>query len=398
MKVVQINAVCGTGSTGRVALDISQALTRNNIDNLIAYSSGKTIESNVIKIGNKFEHKLHSLFSHLFGMQGYFSYFSTKKLLKFLKKYKPDVIHLHNLHNNYINLKLLFEFVSKNNIATVVTLHDCFYYTGGCVYYTIAGCDSWKRSCGKCPQLKEGNPSWFFDRTDKMLSDRKHWYSNIEKMGVIGVSHWVTNEAKESVLCGAKVFKTIYNWVDLEVFYPHKTNVRKKLRIENKYVILGVAYSWIESKGINDFNRLADMLDDRFKIVLVGQACRCINKKIINIPRTEDMNQLSDLYADADIFYNPTRRETFGKVTAEALACGAPVITYDTTACAELVTEACGYVEQIGDLDAVYNDIMKIIDSDIDYTTNCREFARDNFDKEKCLNQTIGFYKELLDD
>lgn len=396
MKVVQINAVCDFGSTGRIVAETSDFLSAANIDNYIAVSTGGSERKNVYVIGNKIDRKIHAFASRFFGKQGYFSYFSTLRLLNFLNEVSPDIVHLHNLHGNYINFPLLFDYLANKKTATVITLHDCFFYTGKCVYYSISKCEKWKTSCGTCPQLESGNKSWFFDKTRDMLTDKKKWVSGIDKLAVIGVSDWITSEAKQSILKNSNIIRTIYNWIDLDVFYPHESSIKKEFGIEDKYLILGVAISWIEEKGVTDFNNLADMLDDRFKIVLVGKTERALNKKILHIQRTDDIEMLSDLYSSADVFYNPTRRETFGKVTAEAMACGTPVIAYNTTACPELVNSECGYIEEIGDIEAVYNDIMKLAGNKEKYSNSCRKFAEDNFDKKVNLGQLVEMYEELL--
>lgn len=396
MKVVQINAVCDYGSTGRIVSEISEYLDDHGVDNIILYGNGTSDRSNAKKIGNGFDHKIHALLSRITGKQGYFSKHATKKTLEYIDSFKPDIIHLHNLHGNYINLPVLFKYIIDKQIPVVITLHDCFFFTGKCVHYLIADCYRWQESCGHCPQLKNGNISWFFDRTAKMLKDKKEWYDRIKNIGVIGVSRWITGEARGSILRSSKELETIYNWIDLDKFYPHVSDVRKKLQIQSKYIILGVSISWSSEKGIDDFNRLADMLSDDFVIILVGAKTENINKKIFHIPRTTDIKMLSDLYAAADVFYNPTRRETFGKVTAEALSCGTPVVAYNTTACTELVPEECGYIEQIGDVDAVCKDIYDIVNSDYNYEKSCREFAERNFDKGKGLMETLNLYNRLI--
>ncbi len=398
MKVVQINSVCDYGSTGRIVREISDELTSRKIENHIVFSKGNTAGKNIYRMGNEIDRKIHAFLSRLLGMQGYFSHFATKKMLKFLDQVSPDIVHLHNLHANYINMPMLFKYLAKNDIATVITLHDTFMYTGKCVYYTIADCQRWTESCGKCPQLKSGNKSWLLDRTKKMYNDKKRWYNSLNKLAVIGVSNWISDEAEKSILKNANMIETVYNWIDLEVFYPHKSDIKKILGLENKHIILGVAISWSSEKGIDDFNILADMLGDDYKIVLVGRASEPVNKKILCIERTSDMQMLSDLYAAADVFYNPTRRETFGKVTAEALSCGTPVIVYKTTACPELVGDGCGYTESVGDVKAVYKDILKISDDKQNYTDRCRDFAEKSFDKSKKLNETIEVYQEICND
>lgn len=395
MKIVQINSVCDYGSTGRIVREISDELASRETENYIIFSKGNATGKNIYRMGNEFDRKVHAFLSRLFGMQGYFSFFATKKMLKFLDRVSPDIVHLHNLHSNYINMPMLFKYLIKNDVATVITLHDTFMYTGKCVHYAMADCHKWTECCGECPQLRGGNKSWLFDRTKKMYGDKKRWYNSLNRLAVIGVSNWISDEAKKSILKNASVIETVYNWIDLEVFYPHKSDIKKTLGIENKRIILGVAISWSYEKGIDDFNTLADMLGDDYKIVLVGRASDNLNRKILHIERTSDMQMLSDLYAAADVFCNPTRRETFGKVTAEALACGTPAVVYNTTACPELVGDGCGCIESVGDVNAVYKDILKISDNRSDYTDTCRGFAEKNFDKSKKLNEMIEVYERI---
>ena len=395
MKVVQINAVTDFGSTGRIVAELSDYMTECGIENQIV-STTESNRSNAYVIGDKIDHKLHALLSRASGMQGYFSRRATKKLVRWLDTYVPDVVHLHNLHGNFINFPILFDYLSKKNIAVVVTLHDCFFYTGKCVYYTIANCTKWQTGCGHCPQLQSGNPSWFLDRTTKTLRDKELWFSSLHKLGVIGVSDWITSEARQSILHSADQMKTLYNWIDLNLFSPHCSEIKEELGIAGKFLVLGVAITWCNDKGLEDYNELAKLLDDRFAIVLVGEKGGDMDERIIHIGRTENAQILSDLYSAADVFYNPTRRETFGKVTAEALACGTPVVAYRTTACTELVPVDCGMLETVGDVAAAAKDIEYVAERKAQYTESCRSFAEHNFDKDLILEKTVEFYKNLL--
>ncbi len=397
MKVVQINAVCTSGSsTGRTVCEWSDFLTENKIENIIFYGNGTSDRKNAIFMGNKLDHKLHAFLSRLFGLQGYFSRRATRKMLKELDRFKPDLIHLRNLHGNYICLPLLFKYIIKNQIATVVTLHDCFFYTGKCVHYIGANCYRWQENCGNCPQLKSGNNSWLFDRTKKLLNDKKKWFSQISTLGVVGVSKWVIDEARKSFFSNNAQFRAIYNWIDIDSFFPDPADIRKQLNIEDKFVVLGISSIWTEAKGLGDFNRLASMLDDHFQVVLVGKKSSPMHEKILHVEPTSDIKTLLNLYSSANVFFNPSKMETFGKVTAEALACGTPVIAYNATACPELVGEGCGYVEEVGNIDSVYRDIIAMQSENKDFTDICRRFAKENFSKEKLTKDTLYFYKELL--
>ena len=85
---------------------------------------------------------------------------------------------MNNLHSNYVNFKILFQYLAKHNIPTVITLHDCWFYTGKCMHYTKINCDKWKTGCNNCPIFKKGNPSWFFDRTKTLWNDKRNIYLN----------------------------------------------------------------------------------------------------------------------------------------------------------------------------------------------------------------------------
>ncbi len=241
MIILQINAVNTIRSTGRQVSELSNFLLKSGNESYIAYSYGQDLE-NGYKIGSKIDHKIHSLLSRIFGLQGYFSKISTKKLLKYIESIKPDVVHLHNLHSNYVNLNMLLNYLGENNISTVITLHDCWFYTGKCTHYTIDNCYKWKDQCGNCPRLSKDNKSWIFDKTTKMLSDKKRLLNNIPNLGIVGVSDWITEEAKKSILKNSKSITRIYNWIDTNTFNPSNNDqIKQKLGLSDKCSILGVS-------------------------------------------------------------------------------------------------------------------------------------------------------------
>lgn len=399
MKVIQINAVNGIRSTGRIVLDISEFLNRSDKKGFIVYSDGLPYNKG-FKIGNIFEKKSHAFFSRLFGLQGYFSRYGTRKLIKFLNNEKPDVVHLHNLHANYINLKLLFNYLSNNDIPTVITLHDCWFYTGKCSHYTLEGCYKWLNQCYKCPRLRKDNPSWFFDRTTKMYNDKKRWIQNIPRLAVIGVSDWITEEAQKSFLSSSKIIRRIYNWIDLDIFKPVDTSIlRRKMNLENKFVILGVSSGWSKAKGLDKFIKLSSSISDDMIIILVGNIKSNVKlpKNIIHINETHDVYELVNYYSLADVFLNLSLEETFGKVTAEALACGTPAIVLNSTANPELIGNNCGFVVDNFDIDILKNYLNFIKTKGKHYFSNdCITFARENFKKEDRLNDYINLYKKIM--
>ncbi|WP_346934838.1 glycosyltransferase [Clostridium sp.] len=399
MRVLQINAVNGIKSTGRACTELADYLNKNGNEGYIAYSGGPTYKKGY-KIGTYIQIKLHGLFSRVFGLQGYFSMVSTKKLLNYIENLKPDVVHLGNLHGNYINLKLLLEYLAQKDIATVVTLHDCWFYTGKCTHYTIDECYKWQNSCGNCPRLKKDNSSWFFDCTRKMYNNKKEWFKRIPRLAITGVSDWITNEARNSYLSSAKILTRIYNWIDLDVFKPAKTEMlRDKLNLENKFIILGVASSWSNNKGLHKFIELSKALSKDMAIILVGNIDKKVSlpKNIINIKETHNIDELVEYYSMADVFVNLSLEESFGKVTAEALACGTPVVVINSTANPELVGDRCGYIVDKDSMSKILEYILYIKNIGKKYYSEyCIEYAKNNFNMEDRLHDYVELYKKII--
>jgi len=410
MKVLQINAVYNQLSTGRTTTELHNSLLENGIDSYCAFAQSNVGGGdNLYRIGSAFDRKVHAFMSRLTGKQAYFSKSATKDLLNYMDEIKPDVVHIRNFHSNYINMPMVLDYLGKNGIATVATLHDFFFLTGKCVYFTEADCSKWQTKCEHCPNLQNGNPTWFFDKTARMFADRQKLFSGIEKLAFVGVSDWAANEAKKSPIAkNATEVKRIYNWIDFSKFRKTDTaEAKKKLGLENDFVILGVAAVWDERKGISDFIRLAKSLKkyDDITVVLIGPVPRVTLddgenglEYVIPIGSTDSVEELVDYYNAADVLVTLSTEETFGKVSAEALSCGTPVVCYNATANPELVGEGCGYVVEKGDLDGVKKAILKIKDdTKAHYSKSCIDYAHKNFDKNECVKQYIELYRELTE-
>lgn len=393
MKILQINAVYKNASTGRICFELHNYLKDNGCDCVTVYGGYKGNYDDAIYTGNNFDHKLHALFSRITGKIGYFSKFQTKKIIRFIKKYKPDVVHLHNLHANFICIPKLLKFLAKENIPTVITLHDCFFYTGGCMHYTVNNCYKWHNKCNHC---RFNNLTWFFDRTERMFNDKKELFGKIQKLAVIGVSHWIANEASKSpILKDASIIRSIYNGINLSVFQTKDSDFKKKYHLEDTKIILGVASGWSVKKGLNVFLGLADKLKVDEKIVLVGNTPeKIISDKIIQIPTTNNVEELVDIYNAADVFLQASREETFGNVVAEALACGVPVVTNTSTANPELVNEKCGIVLEEFSIDNIYNAISEVLIKG-KAQFECRDYAEHMFDKQESYKKYLNVYKEI---
>ena len=400
MKVLQINAVYGTSSTGRTVAELDEGLKKSGIESIVATTQSTIDRDDIYIVGTQLERKMHAFLSRLTGKQGYFSYFATKRLISWIKKEKPDVIHLRNLHANYIHLGLLLKYIKQNNIPTVITLHDCWFFTGKCTHYTEQGCYKWQIGCYDCPQLKKDNNSWMFDRTSMLWNDKKQWLEDIPRLAVIGVSDWITEEVKKSFLKNSLIIKRIYNWIDLNVFYPRSEDVLEKYNLpKDKFLILCIGAGWtVDSPKYRDLIELAKKIDDDTRIVLAGFLASEISlpKQIIPIGYINSTNELAKLYSSVDVYVHLSREDTFGKVIAESLACGTPAIVYNATACPELIGENCGYIVAKGDVLGVLNAVNKVKKEGKDsYSRFCVEFSNKNFEKDTLIEEMKKIYFEL---
>lgn len=398
MKVLQINTVYKIGSTGKIVYEIAQLCKESGIENICAAAPvDKNYSGNdYIKIGSHYGRYLNVLLSRITGLNGCFAYFATKKLLRRIKKEKFDLIHLHNLHDSYINFPLLFKFIKKNDIPVVWTLHDCWACTGNCPYFTIVKCDKWIPGCHHCPQYRE-YPASLFDNSKFMYKMKKKWFTGVKNMTVVTPSRWLADIVKQSFLKDYPL-KVINNGIDLGVFKPTESNFREKYNCEDKYILLGVAFGWGKRKGLDVFIELAKKLDNDFQIVLVGtddNVDKLLPDNIISIHRTQNQTELAEIYTAADVFANPTREEVFGLVNVEALACGTPVLTFNTGGSPEILDEKCGFVTDENTVESAESIIRDLALKETSLSEFCLNRAK-FFDKNEKLMMYINLYTNLV--
>lgn len=332
-RILFINSVCN-GSTGTICKNLYKAAEEAGHTCCIAYGRGDAPDGfNTIKIGNQLDIYLHVLKARLFDASGFGSKKATKNLIKQIEEFKPDVIHLHNIHGYYINIEILFNYLKKHpEIKKIWTLHDCWTFTGHCSHYTYRKCNKWQTCCdGDCPNKKEYPKSWF-SNIKSNFNKKKEIFCGVENMILITPSEWLKNEVEKSYLKDYPI-EVINNGVDTNLFKPTPSNIKQQYGIEDKKVILGVSSVWNKMKGLDTFIELSKELDNQYQIVLIG-----LNKKqieqlptnIIGISRTENVQELVKWYSAAALFFNPTLEDTYPTTNLEAIACGTPVITFNT--------------------------------------------------------------------
>jgi putative colanic acid biosynthesis glycosyltransferase len=401
-RILQIGIEVNSGSTGRIAEQIGLVIINSGFESYITYARGYNPSlSNTIKIGNKLSQIIHLLKTRILGEHLNGSYFATKILISKIKKLNPDIIHLHQIHGYYINVPLLFKFLKKIGKPIIWTLHDCWAFTGHCSYFTLVGCDKWKTNCYQCPQFDRYPKSYFFDKSNQEYMTKKKLFNDLPNLVLVGVSDWVAKLAGESFLKNKKII-SVFNGVNTEVFRQmfNRNEVLTKYNINpTSKVLIASGTTWIKSKGLEDYKKLADILPEDYQLVLVGvdkKVATEIPSKIITIPRTESQNELAELYSAAEILLCLSYQESFGMTPVEAMACGTPAIVFNNTALSELVNELTGRLVPTGNINLVLEMIREITSiGKNSFSLNCRNRVLEFYDMNLTYKKYLNLYLEL---
>jgi glycosyltransferase involved in cell wall biosynthesis len=401
MKIIQINASVNSGSTGRITEDIGRVLISKGHESYIAYGRGnRPSQSKLIRIGSQWDIINHGLKTVIFDRHGFGSVNATRELIKEIDKIQPDAIGLHNLHGYYLNIEVLFNYLYKLNIPVIWTLFDCWAFTGHCSYFDDIKCTKWITGCFHCPKTQKYPSSYFLKNSQRNFSDKRSIFTKIGKLHIIVHSQWLKGLVEQSLLKNFPVHH-IFSGIDLEVFKPVSgTDIKKKYNIDNRKIILGVASKWDTRKGLSDFLELHKYLAKDYALVLVGLTRKQIDalpSGIIGIARTESINDLSAIYSAADVFVNPTWQDNFPTTNIEALACGTPVITYNTGGSPEAIDEHTGHVVEKGDISELVSVIMQtIVKGKEHYRSLCRARAEQLFNKNNRFMDYLKLYESIL--
>lgn len=418
MRILLVNGVFGYASTGIIVRDIQNLCEQQGIECYVAYSETNLPADKVhrgYRIGSTWEKKLHALLCRINGRQAYFSHIATRSFIKHIESIKPDIVHLHTIHGNYLHMPMLLSYLAKRNIRTIITMHDCWYYTGGCFHYTNAKCFKWQSECGNCPKKKDDTPALFLDCSQRILADRKRLLDAIPNLTVTGVSNWICQESQKGIFHDKHVF-AIHNGVDTEIFKPTKFEEigspeslsAVRMAIEGNFVIMGLAGKWLDPINRAAFEYLLSQIGDSECLLLFG--CDDAKKTLLNslnLPKeksekvvtfgyTTNRHQLAALYSLADVFINCTREESFSLINIEPQACGTPVITYANTGAQETVNNKCSYSVPTGDYQAIWDKVNQVRQyGKTHYSGACIQWVHENYEMQENYKKYLNLYGRI---
>ncbi len=347
MKVLLIDVNCKNSSTGNIVYNLYNYINSSGDEAAICYGRGTKIQGkNIFKFGIDAETYLHALLTRITGFTGCFSFFSTRRLIKYIKIFAPDVVHIHELHAYFVNVKTLINFLKTNHIRTVMTLHCEFAYTGKCGH--SVECEQWKTECKKCPHLKQYVSTMWFDHTNFMFKQKKKAFNNFYELSIITPSNWLAERVKDSFLKNYPL-SVIHNGIDITIFHPKDvSNLRRELRInKNEKIVLSLApHLMTKIKGGIFVKKIARILNNkkiRFVMVGVDGVDRVYENNVIMCGPLSDKNLLADYYSLADLFLICSERENFPTTCIEAQCCGTPVYGFNTGGISETCVNREGH-------------------------------------------------------
>ena len=396
-KLLQINSVVNTGSTGRIAEQLGEMAMAQGWASYIAFGrEARESKSQLVRIGSKWGVYLHAIASKYLDNHGLMSRWATRSFLKEVDTIKPDVVHLHNIHGYYINYPMLFRYLKEKNIPTVITMHDFWLMTGHCAYINRT-CDRWKNGCSNCPRLDQ-YPAAKRDASASNWQKKAALFSDAPNVTLVPVSYWLGRYADESLLHPVKK-QVIYNGIDTEVFKPYDMKDALVKGVDwSKFTIMTIAARWTEANGYRDVLQLRQLLREDCQIVMVGldtEQIKALPKNIVGFKKTENFTQLQELYSKPDVILNPNTEVTFGLVTVEAMACGTPAIVLRDTAGEELVDEQTGFV--VDKVEEVVQQIPTIKSLNKEQTAKaCRQRVQTLFEASKQHQKYIDLYNRLI--
>lgn len=337
-----------------------------------------------------------------------FHFPATASLLT-LSGIRLDILHAHNLHGAYFDLRMLPSL--SHQVPMMITLHDAWLLSGHCAH--SFGCEGWKTGCGKCPDLTI-YPAVQRDATHYNWLRKEKIYGH-SRLYIATPASWLMSKIEQSMLAPAIVeARVIPNGVDLNIFHPaERYAVREKLGIRSDVQVLlamGIQFSeniWKDYHTLHQAmaNLAAHLVGQDILLLILGDDApqeQIGRVGIRSIPFQEDSHTVARYYQAADIYVHSARADTFPTGVIEALACGTPVVATATGGIPEQIEDSQnGYLTSPGDATEMATRIMQLLSDHARRQAmgiSAAERARQRYSLDQQADAYLGWYKAILED
>jgi glycosyltransferase involved in cell wall biosynthesis len=405
MNVLHINQSDIVGGAAIAAYRLHQGLTQQGIDSKLLVGNAQ-LESDEIVTTPPFTWLGKRLyrFTHQAGLNE-IHLASTFNIPKTEAFQSADILNFHNLHTGYFNYLALPRLTREK--PAVMTLHDMWSFTGHCVY--SYECDRWKTGCGKCP---------YTDHYPEVLKDNTHlewklkqWTYRRSNLHIITLSKWLTQQVKQSILSHFPIYE-IPNGIDTETYRPlDRKTCRQQLNLPQVgYVLLCAAVDFDDPRKGSELlvaaiNRLPAHIKKQTTLAVLGNGGDKIEARLDDIAVAKlgyvsDNGLKAQIYAAADLFLCTSRADNLPLVLQESMACGTPMIAFETGGITDLVRDrVTGYLIQNFDVENFSIGIVKLLHQEGErrqLAASCRKIAIKEYSTHQQVSRYIELYQNIL--
>lgn len=409
MKIAIVSSSDLHGGAARAAYRLHKSLLKENIDSTMIVQKKISDDYTVIGPSTRFralidglrpamDHiimkfvKPNSLFST--------SYLPFSSIVEKINKLNPDIVHLHWVAGGTLKI----EDLAKIKAPIVWNTQDMWPFTGGCHY--DEECGRYSQGCGECKVLNSQKEN---DLSKIIFKRKLKTYSEISNLTVVGVSNWVANRAKESVLFKGRSILTLPNCFDTKLFKPIDKDIVKNIfniPKDKKVILFGAMNSLGDKrKGAKELFEAINMINVENTIFVIAGSSKQkdnLNLKYTTyfVPPLNDEVSLPLMYNIADVMIVPSLQENLANSIIESLSCGVPVVAFDIGGNSDMIDhKQNGYLAKKLDTKDMAQGIEWIIDNQNyeELSNNARNKVMNNFDSQVVAKQYIKLYKNIKD-
>ncbi|MFK8281202.1 glycosyltransferase family 4 protein [Capnocytophaga cynodegmi] len=414
MKILHINTTDIEGGAARAAYRLHKALLKMGIDSQMLVQTKNSDDNTIQTVYKTKLGKAYSLlrpFLDALPLKCYknrtktpFSpaWFPFSKVVDRINEFNPDVVHLHWICGGMLPI----EDLAKIKKPIVWTLHDMWAFTGG--EHIDEGQGHYLEKCGYSKVLgskKENDLSRIgWNRKNKV-------YSKIDKLLIISPSEWMHNEAKRSSLLKNKIHYFLSNVIDTNLFKPLEKKVAKTLwglPQDKKLILFGAMSSTSDpNKGYDLLLKAIKLLNGHNIEIVVFGSSKPINEqslsnyKITYVDRLYDDVSLVSLYNCADVMVVPSRQENLPQTVTESMACGVPVVAFNTTGIPTIIEHKVnGYLASPFSSEDLKNGIEWVLNNEDyeDLSKNARQRIINSFSSEALIPRYLDLYNKIINE
>jgi glycosyltransferase involved in cell wall biosynthesis len=404
MKVLHINHSDVSGGAAIAGYRLHKGLLAQEIESRFLVGIVKTSSDRVAAIPRNYrvENQL-SRFTRPLGLN-YTNLISTFNISQHTFYQGADILNFHNLHNGYFNY-LAIPSLTESKPA-IFTLHDMWSFTGHCAY--SYDCDRWKIGCGKCP-YPDTYPTVQRDNT-RLEWKLKNWVYSRSKITIVAPSHWLTEQAKQSMLNRFPIHHIPYG-IDTEAYQPIDSEQSRSvlgIPIGKKVLMFGANNLKDPRKGGNLLLKALSSLPDSLKaetvLLILGNdgdaIAQAVGIQTLNLGFVSGDRLKAIAYSAADVFILPSCADNLPLVLQESMACGTPMVSFKVGGVPDLVRPGVtGYLAQPEDAKDFCDGIVQLLEDEAlreRMSQQCRAIALEEYSLEQQARAYIELYQQAL--